>query len=114
MTDDYGLPKHPAVTVDLGSFNPTFRTADLRVLRDILGRSPAQILQDDDADELDKNQILAFLQLRKEYPDVPATPLWAVADETDVTITGVAGMAPGNPTNGVTGTTLQPSAGIGV
>lgn len=98
MTD---YPAHPQLEVDPAALNVTFRPADTRVIKAITGRSPAMLQQSDDADEADREQVVAFMALRQEYPEEAAKVLWDLAEECDVRIrTSPVDPTPGGITMG--------------
>jgi hypothetical protein len=100
MTEpDY--PAHPKVTVDADQLAMTFRPADIRVIKAITGRSPAELTQTGgDVDEGDKFQMLAFMVLRQTYPDEHTKTLWDLADQADIDVVS----SPPDPSNAATTT----------
>jgi len=86
-----------------------FRPADLRVIRAMTGRDLTAMISDESYDA-DRFCGLAFIQLRRQYPNRGAKELWELVEEADLEM-----MAPReDPTGGGTSTVSPPSATTGV
>jgi hypothetical protein len=104
MTDDY--PAHPRLELETAEVVPTFRPADIKVIQAIVGRSPFALLQADD-DDGGRFQVMAFMELRKRYPDEYTKTLWDLAEQSDIVVTSTPAE---DPTRGGTSTESPLSA----
>jgi hypothetical protein len=111
MTDDFDAP----IVVDTGNVSLRASPDAMRALRKATGRTMSDLLQEDD-DEADRLQALAFLELHRRAARLGHLPdageLWERAGAVELEIT-----APENeyadPLDGGSSTTSLPSAATG-
>jgi hypothetical protein len=86
----------PGEVVTLAGRGFRVRANDMRALRKATGMTMAELLDSDDL--ADQTQAMAFLSLRRKYPDLDAGELWEAAGDVEVDYDAEPGVQLPDPT----------------
>ena len=103
MTDDESEHERAALPGDdelvmISGRSFRMRANDMRALRKATGLTMGELLDSDDL--ADQTQAMAFLSLRRKYPDTDAGELWEAAGDVNVAYDEDEAPTPPDPTAG--------------